>query len=73
MAYDRLPVHDLTETTVEGHIETRLYQMQVLHKEFAQPLNIVIIAKTHVRTEACAHVVLFSSALALAYASLVDY
>ena len=71
--YDHLPVHALTETTVEGHIETRLYQMQVLHKEFAQPLHVVIIAKTNVRTQARAHVVLFSSDVALAYALLVDY
>ena len=71
--YDHLPVHSLKETTVEGHIETRLYQMQVLHKEFAQPLNVVIIAKTHLRTQARAHVVLFSSDLALAYAPRVDY
>src|SRR6185295_11878709 len=42
VAYDHLPVQYLKETTVEGHIETRLYQMQVLHKEFAQPLNGVI-------------------------------
>ena len=71
--YDHLPVHYLKETTVEGHIETRLYQMQVLHKEFAQPLNVVILAKTNLRTQARAHVVLFSSDLALAYAPLVDY
>jgi hypothetical protein len=71
--YDRLPVQYLKETTVEGHIETRLYQMQLLHKEFAQPLNVVIIAKTNLRPQACAHVVLFSSDLALAYAPLVDY
>jgi putative transposase len=71
--YDHLPVQDLKETTVEGHIETRLYQMQVLHKEFAQPLNVVIIAKTNLRTQARAHVVLFSSDLDMAYAPLVDY
>ena len=71
--YDHLPGHALKETTVEGPIETRLYQMQVLHKEFAQPLNVVIIAKTNLRTQARAHVVLFSSDLALAYAPLVDY
>jgi hypothetical protein len=68
-----LPGHSLKETTVEGHIETRLYQRQVLHKEFVQPLNVVIIAKTNLRTQARAHVVLFSSDLALAYAPLVDY
>ena len=71
--YDHLPGHALKETTVEGHIETRLYQMQVLHKEFAQPLNVVIIVKTNLRTQARAHVVLFSSDVALAYALLVDY
>jgi putative transposase len=73
VAYDHLPVQYLQEMTVEGHIETRLYQMQVLHKEFAHPLNVVIIAKTNLRTQARAHVVLFSSDLALAYAPLVDY
>jgi len=70
---DHLPVPYLKETTVEGHIETRLYQMQVLHKEFVQPLHVVILAKTNWRTQARAHVVLFSSDLALAYAPLVDY
>ena len=33
----------------------------------------IIIAKTNLRTQASAHVVLFSSDLALAYAPLVDY
>ena len=47
--------------------------MQLLHKEFTQPLNIVIIVKTNLRTQARAHVVLFSSDSALAYTPLVDY
>jgi hypothetical protein len=71
--YDHLPVHSLKETTVEGHIETHLYQMQLLHKEFVHPLNVVIIAKTNLRTQARAHVILFSSDVALAYTPLVDY
>ena len=54
-------------------MQTCIYQMQLLHKEFQQPLNVVIIAKTNLRTQARAHVVLFSSDLDLAYASLVDY
>ena len=45
----------------------------MLHKEFMQPLNVVIIVKTNRRTQARAHVVLCSSDLALAYAPLVDY
>lgn len=71
--YDHLPMQYLKETTVEGHIQTCVYQAQLLHKEFPQPLNVVIIAKTNLRTQARAHVVLFSSDLDLAYAPLVDY
>ena len=36
-------------------------------------MNVVILAKTNLRTQARAHVILFSSDLALAYAPLVDY
>jgi hypothetical protein len=71
--YDDLPIPYLKETTVEGHMKTCVYQMQLLHKEFTQPLNVVIIAKTNLRTQARAHVVLFSSDLDLAYAPLMDY
>jgi putative transposase len=73
VAYDNIPVQYLQETTVEGPIQTRLYQGQLLHKEFAQPLNVVIIAKIHLQTQACAHVILLSRDLALGYAPLVDY
>ncbi len=67
-----MPAKYLKETTVEGHIQTRVYQAQLLHKEFAQPLNVVIIIKMNLRTQARAHVILFSSDLTLAYAPLVD-
>ena len=69
----KMGTRPLKETPVEGHIKTCLYQMQMLHKEFAQPLNVVIIVKTNLRTQARAHVVLFSSDLDLAYVPLVDY
>jgi putative transposase len=71
--YDDIPLPYLKETTVEGQVKTCVYQMHLLHKEFAQPLNVVIIVKINLRTQARAHVILFSSDLALAYASLVDY
>jgi len=71
--YDHLPWQYLKETMLEGHIQTCVYQAQLLHKEFQQPLNVVIIAKTNLRTQARAHVVLFSSDLDLPYALLVDY
>jgi DDE superfamily endonuclease len=73
VTYDDLPMPYLKETTVEGQMKTCVYQMPLLHKEFPHPLNVVIIVKTNLRTQARAHVVLFSSDLALAYAPLVDY
>lgn len=71
--YDHLPAQYLKETTVEGYIQTCVYQAQLLHKEFPQLLNVVIIATTNLHTQARAHVVLCSSDLDLAYAPLVDY
>ena len=47
--------------------------MTLLHKLFPQKLNVVIIHKTNLKTEACAHVVLFSSDLSLAYDKIIDY
>ena len=71
--YNDIPLPYLKATTVEGQVKTCIYQMQLLHKEFPQPLNVVIIVKTNLRTQARAHVVLFSSDLTLAYAPLIDY
>src|SRR6266705_6673474 len=71
--YDHIPEQYLKATTVEGPMQTCVYQMQLLHKECTHPLHVVIIAKTNLRTQARAHVVLFSSDLDLAYTLLVDY
>jgi putative transposase len=73
VAYDNILGQYLKETPVEGHIQTRLSQARLLHKAFAQPLNVVIIAKIPLQTQARAHVILFSRDLELGYAPLVDY
>ena len=73
LEYRRIPEKYLTATTVENHIQTRVYQAHLLHKEFAQLLNVVIIVKTNLHTHAQAHVILFSSDLDLAYDTLRDY
>jgi hypothetical protein len=54
-------------------MQTRLSQRRLLHKEFVHPLPVVSIAKTTLRTQARAQVVLLRSDLDLAYAALVDY
>jgi hypothetical protein len=71
--YEALPEQYLKATTVDEQIETRIYQGPLRHKEFAQPLNVGIIAKTNLKTQARAHVILFSSDLTLPYATLIDY
>jgi hypothetical protein len=43
------------ECVVKEHIQTCIYQAQLLHKEFQQPLNVVSIAKTNLRTKARIH------------------
>jgi len=73
VTYTNLPAQYLKETTVEGDMQTCVYQAQLLHKEFPQPLNVVILVKTNLRTQAQAHVILFSSDRTLAYAPLIDY
>jgi len=71
--YQHLPDKYLKERAVEGQIETQTYQIQCLHKEFNQPLNVVIIVKTNLQTQRWSHVILFSSDLALPFDKLIDY
>ena len=71
--YRRIPAQYLKQTTVADGIETRIYQATFLHQEFAQALNVVIIVKTNLQTQAWAHVILFSSDLTLAWDKLVEY
>jgi putative transposase len=71
--YPNIPAQYLKETTVEGHIQTRLSQAQLLHKEFAPALNVVIIVKMNLQTHTWGHVILFSSDQELSYDVLRDY
>jgi putative transposase len=71
--YSHLPERYLRQRSVEDGIETRCYHLQALHKDFSQPLNLVLLVKTSLATGAWAHAILFSSDLALAADRLVDY
>jgi putative transposase len=71
--YARIPDQYLKASSVEDGIQTRIYQMVMWHKLFADALNVVVIVKTNLKTQARTHVVLFSSALELAYDQLIDY
>jgi putative transposase len=71
--YQHMPEAYLKESSVAKDVETKIYQMNVWHKKLADLLNIVVIMKTNMTTQAVAHVVLFSSDLAISYAHLIDY
>jgi hypothetical protein len=63
----------LKESTLEENIRTDIYQAELLNKEFALPLNVVIILKTNLDTQAQAHVILFSTDLELGYDKLIKF
>jgi hypothetical protein len=71
--YNHIAAKYLKATNIVDGIQTNIYQMTMWHKLFPDRLNVVIIVKINLKTQACAHVVLFSSDLALAYDKLVDY
>ena len=58
---------------MKDDIQTCIYQAQLLHTDFPEPLNVVVIVKTNLRTQAWAHVILFSSDLELAWENLIEY
>jgi putative transposase len=71
--YRNLPVALLHQTRIEGELETRIYHGSLLHKEFSQALNVVMIVKQNLKTQAWAHVVLFSSDLSLSAEQIIAY
>ena len=71
--YRNIPQKYLVDKSVEDDVETRIYQAEMLHRGFAQSLNVVIIIKTNLRTGAFANVNLFSSDLELSYEKIIDF
>ncbi len=68
----KMPQQFLCHSHIEADWRTDIYQVRVLHKEFAQPLNVIIILKTHLKTQQQGHLILFSSDLELTYNQLID-
>ena len=71
--YRNIPNQYLVQKSTDGDIETCIYQAEMLHREFAQSLNVVIISKTDLKTGAFANVNLFSSDLELSWEKIIDY
>jgi hypothetical protein len=67
-----LPAAYVPSSSLEDGMQTTIYQMKVWHKTCADLLNVVVMVKTNVKTQAMAHVVLCSSDLALRHDQLID-
>jgi putative transposase len=63
----------LHSESVQAGIRTQIYRATLLNKEFAFPLNVVIILKTNLTTQAQAHVILFTTDLELAADKVIDF
>ena len=68
-----IPERYLRHTSVADGIETRTYQVEARHKSIAVPLNVVVILKTNLKSQAQAHIILFSSDLLVSWDKLIDY
>ena len=71
--YRQIKEQYLVESSVKDGIQTCIYQARMLHHEFAQVLNVVILTRTNLKTGAFANVNLFSSDLELSYETIIDY
>lgn len=71
--YANLPSQHRVQQSTEKEILTEIYQMSVLHKLFPHTLNVVIIVKTHLKTQAQSHVILFSNDLTLSSETIIEY
>jgi hypothetical protein len=63
----------LKETSVKDNLRTDIYQGQLYNKEFAFALNVVIMVKTNLETNAQAHAILFSTDLQQAYSKIIQF
>ena len=71
--YNDLPAENLLSETTKKQIRTRIYQLEVIHKKFADTLNVVIILKENQQTGKTARIILFSTDLNLEWDKLIDY
>lgn len=71
--YTTLPHSACVSALTEGNVLLETYQLTALHKDFPDPLNVVVLVKTHRKTGKRAHVLLFSTDLSLPARQLVDY
>ena len=71
--YRALPLDARTSVVSEGRFVTETYALTLLHKDFPDLLNVLVITKTDTRSRKRSHGVLFSTDLSLSPTQLADY
>ena len=71
--YNHLPTSHLKSDETKKNIRTCIYQLTVIHKKFADKLNVVVILKENTKTGKVARVLLFSTDLSLEWDKIIDY
>jgi hypothetical protein len=71
--YQHLPAAARVATHTEGDYCIDTYHLHVYHKDYPDRLNVVVVAKTHLKTGKRGHVVLFSTDTDLSADQIVDY
>jgi putative transposase len=69
----RMKKKSLRSDTVDNGIRTQIYQATLLNKEFTFPLNVVVMLKTNLATQAQAHVILLTTDLKLAADKIIEF
>jgi putative transposase len=71
--YYNIPNTYLKENSINKNIETKIFQMNLIHKKFADMLNVVITIKRNIETNKSARMILFSTDLDLDYKKLIPH
>jgi putative transposase len=71
--YKQLPDSHLKSNEIKKNIRTRIYQLTVIHRNFADKLNVVILHKENTTTGKVARIILFSTDLDLEWGNIIEY
>jgi putative transposase len=71
--FQAIPEEFLCATEQEKEVTTKIYQIELLHKNFKEPLNVVILCKENKKTGKKGQVILFSTDLTLECDKIIEY
>jgi len=73
VCFQAMPEEYLCSTEQENDMVIKIYQRELLHKKFNDPLNVVIILKENKVTQKTSQVILFSTDLKLECDKIIEY